>query len=87
MTMTTLSLLQRLDALARPCVNLLNSLQSVAALLARLYVAQVFFLSGLTKVRDWDTTLALFMDEYKVPLLPPALAAVMGTEAALLPPV
>ena len=76
MTMTKLSLLQRLDALARPCVNLLNSLQSVAALLARLYVAQVFFLSGLTKVRDWDTTLALFMDEYKVPLLPPALAAV-----------
>ena len=87
MTMTTLSLLQRLDALARPCVDLLNSLQPVAALLARLYVAQVFFLSGLTKVRDWDTTLALFMDEYKVPLLPPALAAVMGTAGELVLPV
>ncbi len=57
----------------------LNALQSPAALLARCYVAQVFFLSGLTKLRDWDTTLALFTDEYHVPLLPPGLAAWMGT--------
>lgn len=57
----------------------LDALQPVAALLARLYVAQVFFLSGLTKLRDWEITLALFQDEYHVPLLPPALAAVMGT--------
>jgi len=57
----------------------LDALQPLAALLARLYVAQVFFLSGLTKLRDWDITLALFQDEYHVPWLPPALAAVMGT--------
>lgn len=57
----------------------LDALQPMAALLARLYVAQVFFLSGLTKLRDWEITLALFQDEYHVPLLPPALAAVMGT--------
>jgi putative oxidoreductase len=57
----------------------MNSLQSLAALLARLYVAQVFFASGLTKLRDWDITLALFTDEYHVPLLPPNVAAVMGT--------
>ena len=35
-------------------------------------------MSGLTKIRNWDITLALFMDEYKLPLLPPELAAVMG---------
>ena len=29
------------------------------------------FLSGLTKLRDWETTLTLFADEYHVPLLPP----------------
>ena len=57
----------------------MNALQPPAALLARLYVAQVFFASGLTKLRDWDITLALFMDEYHVPLLPPGLAAIMGT--------
>ena len=45
----------------------------------RLYVAQVFFVSGLTKLRNWDTTLALFRDEYHVPLLAPPLAAALGT--------
>ena len=59
--------------------SVLDMLQAPAALLARLYVANVFFSSGLTKLRDWDITLALFMDEYHVPLLPPVLAAYMGT--------
>lgn len=65
----------------------LDSLQPLAALLARLYIAQVFFLSGLTKVRDWGTTVALFTDEYKVPLLSPAIAAAMGTAGELVLPV
>lgn len=65
----------------------LDSLQPAAALLARLYVAQVFFLSGLTKLRDWETTVALFADEYHVPLLPPALAALMGTTGEIVLPV
>lgn len=65
----------------------LNTLQPLAALLARLYVAQVFFLSALTKLRDWDTTVALFTDEYHVPLLPPAAAAVLGTAGELVLPV
>jgi putative oxidoreductase len=65
----------------------LDVLQPVAALLARLYVAQVFFLAGLTKLRDWETTLFLFTDEYKVPVLPPAVAAVMGTGGELVLPV
>ena len=65
----------------------LNTLQPVAALGARLYVANVFFSSGLTKLRDWDTTLALFMDEYKVPFLPHDVAAVLGTGGELVLPV
>jgi putative oxidoreductase len=64
---------------ARRAIALLEQLQPLAQLAARLYVAHAFFLSGLTKLRDWDTTLALFNDEYHVPLLPPELAAVMGT--------
>ncbi|MBC7648461.1 MAG: DoxX family protein [Vitreoscilla sp.] len=67
--------------------RLLNMLQPLAALLARLYIAQVFFLSGLTKIRDWGTTVALFSDEYKVPILSPALAAAMGTAGELVLPV
>jgi len=65
----------------------LDALQPLAALAARLYVGQAFFLSGLTKIRDWDTTLALFTDEYKVPLLPPVLAAPLGTAGELVLPV
>ncbi|HLO94334.1 MAG TPA: DoxX family protein [Burkholderiaceae bacterium] len=61
--------------------------QSLALLGARVYVAKVFFKSGLTKLRDWDTTLALFQDEYQVPLLPPEVAAYAGTAGeVLLPP-
>lgn len=61
--------------------------QSLALLLARLYVAQVFFLSGLTKLRDWSATLALFHEVYQVPLLPPVLAAYLGTAGELALPV
>ena len=70
-----------------PITRLLNSLQPLAALLARAYVAYVFFLSGLTKLRDWGTTVALFTDEYKVPFLSPAVAAVLGTAGELVLPV
>lgn len=68
-------------------IRALEATQPAAQLLARLYLAKVFFLSGLTKVRDWDITLALFADEYRVPLLSPALAAWLGTAAELVLPV
>ena len=47
---------------------------------------QCLFLSGLTKIRDWGTTVALFTDEYKVPMLSPAVAAAMGTAGELVLP-
>ncbi len=81
------SLLQKALGLWRRFSAGLDLLQPAAALLARLYVAQVFFLSGLTKLRDWDITVALFTDEYQVPWLPPAVAAVMGTTGELVLPV
>jgi putative oxidoreductase len=65
----------------------MGALRSAALLAARLHVAQVFWRSGLTKLRDWDTTLALFQDEYQVPLLPPELAAYLGTAGELVLPV
>lgn len=83
--MTTL--VHRLAALSQRAITALERLQPLAQLAARIYVAQVFFLSGLTKLRDWDTTLALFADEYHVPLLPPAVAAVLGTAGELVLPV
>jgi putative oxidoreductase len=53
----------------------------------RLYVPWQFFKSGLVKVQDWDSTLYLFREEYHVPLLPPALAAVTGAAGEIVFPV
>jgi putative oxidoreductase len=55
-------------------------------LVLRLYLAQVFFRSGLVKIGDFETTRALFADEYRVPLLSPDLAAVLGTAGELVLP-
>lgn len=52
----------------------------------RLYIADVFFSSGRTKIADWDSTVSLFESEYQVPLLPPELAAYLGTAFELLMP-
>jgi putative oxidoreductase len=57
----------------------LNQLQPLILLAARLYVAFIFLRSGIIKLEDWGSTLALFHDEYTVPLLPPTLAAYVGT--------
>jgi putative oxidoreductase len=73
--------------IVRNARDLLVYLQPAALLLARFYVAQVFFLSGLTKIRDWSTTVALFTDEYHVPILSPQIAAAMGATGELTLPV
>ena len=52
----------------------------------RVYVANAFFKSGLTKIADFSSTVALFENEYKVPLISPTLAAVSGTAAELILP-
>ena len=85
--LTRPTLLQRVLSLSKTVTDALDLTQPLAALLARLYLAQVFFLSGLTKLRDWDITVALFTDEYKVPILSPEVAAFMGTAGELVLPV
>lgn len=67
--------------------NLLIQLQAPATLAARIFVGMAFFRSGLTKIADWETTLALFADEYQVPFLPTEVAAVAGTFGELFFPV
>jgi putative oxidoreductase len=80
--------LQKLNSILSPIIVSLSKYgQPLLLLFMRLYMARVFFLSGLTKIRDWDTTLLLFADEYKVPLLSPQLAALSGTFGELVFPV
>src|SRR5438034_9768861 len=52
-------------------------------LAVRLYVANVFWKSGLTKISSWDTTIQLFTYEYRVPVLSPEVAAVLATAVEL----
>ena len=47
-------------------------------LIFRLAVATVFIKAGLVKIASWETTVQLFADEYKVPLLSPEHAATMA---------
>ena len=65
----------------------LQLLSPLLDLALRLWVAQVFFKSGLVKIQSWESTLMLFEYEYQVPLLSPTLAAWLGTAAELILPV
>lgn len=53
----------------------------------RIWVGLVFYSAGMVKIASWQTTLALFENEYNVPLLPSDIAAYLGTGAELILPV
>lgn len=63
----------------------------ILALIARFAIAGIFWMSGRTKVDGWltvsDSAVALFADEYRVPLLAPELAAHLAAYAEHLFPV
>jgi putative oxidoreductase len=48
---------------------------SVLQVVFRLAIASVFLKAGLNKIASWELTVQLFADEYKVPVLPPEVAA------------
>jgi len=77
--------------LIEPAAALVDAATRYAApvhqLVLRLWMAEIFWRSGLTKIASWTTTVALFEEEYRVPLLSPELAAVMATAAELSCPV
>lgn len=71
----------------RPFLKAFDFLTPLGDLIARVWIAKIFFTSGLTKIATWNTTLTLFEYEYHVPLLSPYWAAVIGTGAELILPV
>ncbi len=91
--------MKSLSALSRRCIALMQCLpHSLIALLGRLSIAAVFWLSGQTKVQgfalnlvsgEWalgwprlaDSAVALFREEYRLPLLAPEWAAVLAAGA------
>ncbi|WP_137895237.1 DoxX family protein [Ramlibacter sp. 2FC] len=78
----------RLVALAARVLGWLDATPyALLALPLRFAVATVFWNSAMSKLASWDTALALFADEYRVPLLPPELAAYMAVSIELSAPV
>ncbi|MHB1245961.1 MAG: DoxX family protein [Sulfuriferula sp.] len=67
-------------------VAVLEWLQAPALLAARLYVAYVFFMSGLESLRSWNATLYLYENEFHVAILSPHVAAIIGTAGEILLP-
>lgn len=65
----------------------LTFLSPLVDLALRLWVANVFWKSGLTKIQSMDSTIMLFTYEYQVPVVSPQVAAYLGTFAELVFPV
>jgi putative oxidoreductase len=51
---------------------------AVIQVMFRFAIAAVFLKAGLNKIASWETTIQLFADEYRVPVLPPDLAATLA---------
>lgn len=64
----------------------LDRLAPIVDLAVRLFVAAVFFKSGMTKIANWPSTVSLFENVYAVPLLPPEPAALLATGVELVFP-
>jgi putative oxidoreductase len=75
--------LRKFAAPAIAAIKGLDMLSPAVDLAARLWLANVFWKSGLTKIASWETTQMLFNFEYHVPLLPPDVAAVLATSVEL----
>ena len=82
-----MTFIDRCKPIAKSFTCSLNALAPFLDLGIRVWIANVFWKSGLTKIQSWDSTVALFTHEYQVPLLSPTLAAAMGTAVELVFPV
>ena len=80
--MSSVSLPAKQGSLLRRAAQVIGLLESlpygVLGLAARVFPAAVFWQSGQTKIEGWhlsDSAIALFQDEYKLPLVDPTAAA------------
>jgi putative oxidoreductase len=69
-----------------PLIKLFNALSDLGYLAVRLWVANIFFTSALSKITDWGSTIVLFKYDYSVPFMSPVFAAYLGTGLEFLLP-
>jgi putative oxidoreductase len=82
-----MTLVQRTARWIVPVIKGLDSLQPLIDLGVRLWVADVFWKSGVESLKVGEMTVDLFAIEFHVPLLSPYAAAVLGTGVELIFPV
>lgn len=88
-----MGILNTVDDLIEPLRSLADKVASpLLDLGIRLFMASVFFPSGLQKFKnflndDWGSTVYLFQEAHVVPFLPPEIAAIAGTGTELVLPV
>ncbi len=82
-----MSLFERSQRLTQWSISGLDWLSPAVDLLIRLWIANIFWKAGLTKIATWDSTLYLFEYEYAVPFVPTEVAAYVGTGVELTMPV
>ncbi|MDX2145446.1 MAG: DoxX family protein [Rhodospirillaceae bacterium] len=75
------------DTYGRACAELESVLVPLFGLGVRVWIGLIFFKSGLQKINDWESTLFLFNEEYKLPVISPNLASVLATTFELAMPV
>jgi putative oxidoreductase len=82
-----MSLISSLAPLYLKATSWVDKSQFIMIAIFRLYIAKIFFLAGLTKIKSIESTLSLFQYEYNVPLIPYDIAAYLSIFAELLFPV
>src|SRR5258705_1893148 len=88
MTTTLISASTERPALIGRVIRWLDGVPyTILAIPLRLAVATVFWNSAMTKLANWNTAVELFVEEYKVPVLPPEIAAYMAVSIELTTPV
>ncbi len=85
----SLKLNQRINPLRKFSEVFLSPLFDLSV---RLYMAHIFFMSGLLKFEnflndDWESTVYMFEDIHPIPLLNPSCAAILGTAGELILPI
>lgn len=80
-------MVQCCTAIADKLIRLADFLSPLVYVAIRLWMASIFWKSGMLKIQDWDTTILLFTDEHPVPGIPPVIAAYSAVTFELLCPV
>ncbi len=71
--------IQLLASYYNPILLHLACASSAMILIVRLWIAHVFWASGIVKIQDFSTTVLLFTNEHPVPYMPPMVAAIFST--------